>query len=340
MTWTWRYTGIAAAVAAGALALAPAARADNNWNEGVYQSTTYTQCVVDVTEVGADAWAGYQADPNNPPKPGDVFYGHAVFGAATSACNGDMAAEVDVVLPPGVSLAIDSDHPIFCLYNDPDGPVVQNPTCPTRTVPGAYGPTFLDKDGGSAWDLPPGRTFQIAFPLRTTRQLEGPAGGNCPQSVDDLPFYTQYDCLIAAVHIIDGDTDPWLAPDVQMFTGAASVPPPHTTNNTLALSLPKGQKLRAIKKLHVACTANAAGACKVTATITARQARKLHLKVAKTMKLGSASGTLSGAGTANLSIKLAKKVATALHHADSVKLALAAVDTDGATAAKAATLRH
>src|SRR4051794_18550506 len=69
-----------------------------------------------------------------------VFYGHADFGATTdTACSsGDQVAELDIILPPGVSLAVDAAHPISCLYADNDGPKANYPTCPTHTIAGAY----------------------------------------------------------------------------------------------------------------------------------------------------------------------------------------------------------
>ena len=68
-----------------------------------------------------------------------MFYGHADFGATTdTACSsGDQVAELDVVLAPGVSLAVDAAHPITCLYGDNGGPGVNDPTCPTHAITGA-----------------------------------------------------------------------------------------------------------------------------------------------------------------------------------------------------------
>lgn len=330
---TRRRGGLAAALAVtAALLLAPAAHADQQWADGVYQSTTYTQCVIGTTEVGADAWTGYLVDQAKPPAPGQVFYGHVEFGAATSACNGDQQAEVDLVLPPGVALAVDAGNPIQCFYYDADQVLVKDPTCPTHATNGTYGPLLPAGDGGAAWDMPPGRTTVIDFPLKATRQLTGPAGGHCPQSVDDFPYYHQYDCLLAAVHVIDGDTDPWLAPDVQLFTGAGSAAAQVT------LAVPKGQSLKRVAKqrsLAVTCTAGAAGRCAVRATIPATQARKLGLHVAgkaTTYVLASGSKRLAGAGTATVKLALSHQAAAALAHARSLRVTVAA--TDGAATAK------
>jgi len=192
-------------------------------------------------------------------------------------------------------------------------------------------------DGGAAWDMPPGRTTVIDFPLKTTRQLEGPAGGHCPQSVDDFPYDHRYDCLLAAVHVLDGDTDPWLAPDVEMFTGGGS-PVTHVT-----LAVPKGQHLRTVAKkraLAVTCRATVAERCAVRATIPAKQARKLHLSVAKKVKayvLASGSKRMARAGTARVKLKLSRKAAAA--RARSLRIAVAATD-GSATARRTVTLKR
>jgi hypothetical protein len=209
---------------AAALAAAPA-QAAMRWNDGTPAQSTLFNCVLEIPEAGALAYAGYQADPSNLPRPGQVFYGHAVFGAAMEACAGDQFGELDVVLPPGVRLAIDAAHPLRCFYEDNGGPVLANPTCPTRALNGVYGPRLPAGDGGAPWDMPAGRLLEVQFPLVSNRQLRGPAGGHCPQSLGELQAYPHHDCLITALHLADGSTDPWLVPDEELVTAAAPAAP-------------------------------------------------------------------------------------------------------------------
>jgi hypothetical protein len=219
---------------AAALALASAADAAVQWNDGQQTTSTLYDPCLGIEEYGALAYAGYRADPSNLPNAGQVFYGHAVFGAATQVgggCGGgDQHAELDLVLPPGVSLAVNGSHPIYCFYEDSGQPEVRNPTCPTHTVRGTYGPQLPARDGGGPWDVPAGRLLEVQFPLVSNRQLKGPAGGNCPQDLSDLQTERQNDCLITALHVADGDTDPWLLPDEYLFINPASrtVTPPNT----------------------------------------------------------------------------------------------------------------
>jgi len=358
-------TTVGAVAAAVALAAAPSARADVEWQDGLLATSTYTQCVINTVETGADAWTGYLMDPANPPRPGDLFYGHAAFAALTSACAGNMVAELDLVLPPGVSLAIDAAHPIRCYYQDADAPdKVVNPKCPTRTVAGVLGPQLPAGDGGGGWDLPPGRTFEVQFPLVSNRQLRGPAGGHCPRTVDEIPFYVDHDCLITAVHVIDGDTNPWLTPSEELFLGPPPAAPPAPgpapkpgptptpgpkptptpTRAKLSLALTAGQHLRSVARaraLSVTCSATAAGRCRVRATIAGRQARALKLPRARSATpypLGSASRRLSEPGRATLRIRLARTTAVALQRARTVRVTLTATDGNGATGQRVVTL--
>lgn len=234
-TWPGRRTLIPLLLALIALACASAsASAAEQWNDGTSEQSTLFNCVLGIPETGALTYAGYKADPSALPRAGDVFYGHAVFGAAMEACTGDQFGELDVVLPPGVSLAIDAAHPVYCFYEDNQGPVQPYSPCPTHAVNGTYGPQFTSGDGGGPWDMPAGRLIEVQFPLVSNRELKGPAGGHCPESLSELSAYPQHDCLITALHVADGDTDPWLLPNEELVVspGAASTTPPQSRPGT------------------------------------------------------------------------------------------------------------
>ena len=190
---------------------------------------------------GSDVVAGYQADPASLPKAGDVFYAHVGFGAAIETCDGGTQyGEVDLVLPPGVSLAVDADHPITCTYTDVNGPMVPNPQCPAATSSGIYGPALAPGAPGSAWRLPAGRWFEIQFPLRSTRQLRGAAGGYCPLTVDEIATSPQNDCLGAVLGLAAGDADnPWLLAHEGLVIDPATTPPVPTPTPTPTPTPPK-----------------------------------------------------------------------------------------------------
>ncbi|MDX6728288.1 MAG: hypothetical protein QOK49_3093 [Baekduia sp.] len=308
---------------AGMLALtASTARAAEQWNDGVPAMSTQVKCVIGLQETGAIAKAGYLADPSKLPQAGQVFYGHADFGATTdTACSsGDQVAELDVVLPPGVSLAVDAAHPIACLYADDDGPGASYPTCPTHAIAGAYGPAIPSDDAGHAWTMPAGREFDVRFPLRSDRKLAGPAGGHCPQSVDEIPTSPQRDCLLIALHVADGYSDPWLTPSEELFidpaaAGPAPTPGPNpqrTPNPTSVVSQIAftSAHLAAVAKKGLGLSMRCATACKgnVKVQVAAATAKRLHLaKGALTLTSGRFSA--AAGRTATVHLKLSRRLA-------------------------------
>jgi hypothetical protein len=99
--------------------------------------------------------------------------------------------------------------------------------------------------------------------------------------------------------------------------------------------------------IAVTCRLAQAGRCTVRATISAKSASKLHLKVrrhARTFTLGSASRALAKAGTARLHIKLSRRTAQALRRPRSLRVTFrtAARYADGQTRSRTthATLRR
>ena len=189
-------------------------------------TSTQVKCVINLQETGAIAKAGYLADPSTLPTAGQVFYGRAVFGATTdTACgSGDQLAELDLVLPPGGRSRSTPRIRSPASTQTTAGRKTSYPTCPTQAIAGAYGPAIPSDDAGHAWTMPAGREFDVRFPLRSDRKLTGPAGGHCPQSVDEIPAYPQRDCLLIALHVADGYADPWLTPSEELFIDPAIAP--------------------------------------------------------------------------------------------------------------------
>ena len=315
--------GCAVAVLASVCILALAAstaRAAEQWNDGVPAMSTQVKCVINLQETGAIAKAGYLADPSKLPQAGQVFYGHADFGATTdTACSsGDQVGELDVVLPPGVSLAVDASHPITCLYADNGGAGVNAPTCPTHTIVGAYGPAIPSDDAGHAWTMPAGREFDVRFPLKSDRRLAGPAGGHCPQSVDEISAYPQRDCLLIALHVADGYSDPWLTPSEELFidpaaAGSAPSPTPTPTPNptpVVSRIAFTSAHLAAVTKKGLWLSMRCATACKgrVKVEVAAATAKRLHLAKGALM-LTSGRFSAAAGKTATVHLKLSRALA-------------------------------
>lgn len=317
---------------------ASSAHAAEQWNDGVPATSTQVKCVINLQETGAIAKAGYLADPAKLPTAGQVFYGHADFGATTdTACSsGDQVAELDVVLPPGVSLAVDAAHPITCLYADNDGPQTNYPTCPTQPIVGAYGPAIPSDDAGHAWTMPAGREFDIRFPLKSDRTLTGPAGGHCPQSVDEIPAYPQRDCLLIALHVADGYSDPWLTPSEELFidpAAAGSAPSPAPIVSHIAFT---GGHLATAAKQGLRLSLRCARACHghVKIAVAAATAKRLHLAKGA-LRLTSGQFSATAGKTATVHLKLSRKLAGKVR-----KLKSLAVTVTATPAGAAKTVAH
>jgi hypothetical protein len=332
-----RHATAVLSVLAAALIGASTASADTAWHDGQsVDSHLYNPCL-HISEFGALAQAGYETDPATT-RAGDVFYGHVVFGASThvggNCTDTDQAAELDLVLPPGVSLAVDAQHPIYCFSIDQGQPAQSDPTCPTHAATGAYGPMLPAGDGGAAWDMPPGRTLEVQFPLVSTRELKGPAAGHCPESVDEISAFPQRDCLAVAVHVADGTDDPWLFPTVQMVLAPAAVahdpgpgPGPGPTPATKpALAVAKHLKLSSLLAHGVTATLTVPTAGS-SATLTLKQGSKT---------LGKVTEQHLAAGKVKVRVALSKAAKKKLRHAKSAHLTL--VERIGATTLKAVVL--
>src|SRR5690242_13675393 len=101
MTVKW-HAGTLAVLAAVFIGVA-AANAAPTWHDGEKVTSKLQNACLGNSEFGALAYAGFRVDASALPAPGQAFYGHVVFGAATvvggTGCgNSDQHAEIDLVL--------------------------------------------------------------------------------------------------------------------------------------------------------------------------------------------------------------------------------------------------
>jgi hypothetical protein len=211
-----------------AAVFAAAASAKPRWNEGKMERSTVQSCASvvagqPVLTAGILAHAGFRADPKALPRVGQTFYGRAFIGGAGDPCVTQMA-KLELVLPAGVRLAITRATPIRCTSITPDtsSAVSSAEGCPRSPIRGTYGPWLARtnrQDG--LWELPRGQGYLIDFPLRSTRTLKGIARGvpACarPAFGPPCPAAKARDYLQVAVHVADGNTNPWVVPVVGLF---------------------------------------------------------------------------------------------------------------------------
>ena len=199
----------------------------------------------------AMAQAGYQPTP----RAGRVFYGRVVFDGACGP------ARLEVVPPAGAIVADTDRFPIKCFVQDAGGVRRANPTCPTHTVDGTYGPRLPAGDGGGDWQPAPGQTLEVDVPLVSGRALKG---GSCPRDVGALG---SGDCL--AFSLRAGDDQ--LLPSVPMVTG----PPSELGLATFATTT------RARLRAHGVVATVTVPYAGDTATLTLRQGRRTLARVTR-----------------------------------------------------------
>jgi hypothetical protein len=216
--------------AAVSLTLPGAAAAKPRWIDGQMVRSTVTSCAsivagVPVLTAGVLAEASFRADPKRLPKTGQPFYARVFIGGAGEPCV-TQYAQLQVVLPVGVELAISRKRPVRCThFTSPESPIValtREQGCPHRASRGTYGVQFdrtTREDG--LWELPRGYGYFVDFPIRSSRKLKGIANGPpaCDRLEDGPPCSRREvrDNLQAAIFVIDGDTDPWVAPHIGLF---------------------------------------------------------------------------------------------------------------------------
>lgn len=254
---TRNVSALVVGIVIGALAAAAPAGAALRWNTGSMEESTVSNCNFD-PETGIVAIADFQADPAALPRVGDVFYVRTVAGRVGNGCGIGMRSHVELVPPPGVTLAISPSTPLRCGYMDIDT-AVSTPAanCPQAGYDGVYGPAFdqLTPAGPNEtypWDVPYGKALVVEVPLRSSRPLAGTAPA-CSRLVGDPPCAADRsgDALQFSHKIIDGWASPWLSPYVPLFVepgpaggGAVAAPRVRAAAAVRLRTLRRGLRIR------------------------------------------------------------------------------------------------
>lgn len=218
---------LVAAFAAVAIA-APAAQAAPEWHIGTSETSTVLDCSFS-QQPGIQLSAALQADPQALPKVGDVFYARTVAGRIGEGCGIYMGAHVEVVPPPGVTLAISGANPVRCQWMDiPTGALTPADGCPQDIYEGVYGPAFdqLTPAGDTEthpWEIAYQKALAIEVPLVSSRPLHGTAP-TCPR-VSGMPpclAASSGDTLQFTARMLDAWSSDWLSPYVPLFVEAAA----------------------------------------------------------------------------------------------------------------------
>jgi hypothetical protein len=177
-------------------------------------------------------------------------------------------------------------------------------------------------DGGAAWALPVGRIFEVEVPLVSNRPLDV-TGGTCQETTLELVSRTS-DCLVGALHIIDGQSDPWLIPSKQLFVAPApvqggskgtgsGVQPKLGTAVAARSARVKGGRAR----LRLQC--RGAGRCVGTLRLSGRsrskRAGRRKRRASRRVLIGRASFSLRAGASGSVRVPLSRKGKSMLRHA-------------------------
>jgi hypothetical protein len=192
------------------LALAPgSASAAASWQSGPLVESQDFNCITGDVEQEAGTYMSYYTDPASPPQVGQTFYVAIDVTGIGNTCAG-IYADVNLLLPSGLSVAIDGTHPVYCYLGFPGASSYTRDTqdCPQSL---GFGPNGYSLDPVHAnppfWPLPQGGTVEIQVPVKS--------------SVSGTVQFGGY------VQLADGDLDPTLGP-----TMYAVIDPAATTGGT------------------------------------------------------------------------------------------------------------
>lgn len=177
-----------------------------SWYDGLIQYSTILNCASIIggfpyTENGIGTYVGFTADPEAAtPGINQVYYVHVILAGLGNSCAGQRAF-VDLQLPANTTLAISGATPVYCFaggspLNPPSDCPQTLPASPYHT--GAYALYSTDAAHNYTWPLPQGALWEFQIPVKTTAALTG------------NPFR-------ANVLALDGNDNPWLAPEIGVF---------------------------------------------------------------------------------------------------------------------------
>ncbi|MEI6374775.1 MAG: hypothetical protein WCP26_13430 [Actinomycetes bacterium] len=154
------------------------------------------------SEFGLMTYTGYYGDLNSsPPSPkaGDTFYVHVVVGGAGNSCAGQYAW-VDLALPTGVSTDISVANPMRCKYTNTQS-VSSFQACNLIASPYHPGAVSFVRPGSGfdnqIWPVPTGGTLEFLLPVKASNTVSA--------------------TMQAFVKALDGNSNPWLTPNVGMY---------------------------------------------------------------------------------------------------------------------------
>ncbi len=231
-------------MAAGLLALAPASHAATEWHTGPNEDSVVISCLsiqagTPIQVVGASAFSEKFVDKRRQPRVGKTFYVRVLVGAVGDPCVPVQTASVELVLPLGVRVATSPRNRIDCflidISSDARTRIPRADGCPPFSTRGVFRGRALNRTGplGPNWAIPFGKALEIQVPVRSNRKMKGRTRANagCARApgAPPCPRRGARNHLQFAVHVFDGNANPFLVPHLGLTVRARAKRRPRPT---------------------------------------------------------------------------------------------------------------
>jgi Big-like domain-containing protein len=218
--------GVLATLVAGATLLAPpAAHAAGEWQDGTSDSDTIYDCVLKRLNTGVSANVSWSSATGQVPKVGETFYLRMYAGLIGLPCSPGVTLIPKIVLPAGLEFA-DGDYKWDIWRSGTETPDIRPRGFSYDEL--ADGSTLIGDDTGSAFELVRGEIFEFQFPVKSTREMKGPAtrAPECQTRIDGdgpCPVAESGDHFQVGFTVDGHGGDKWyVTPYVPLFVAATT----------------------------------------------------------------------------------------------------------------------
>ncbi|MFC7496356.1 MULTISPECIES: Ig-like domain-containing protein [unclassified Nocardioides] len=163
---------LATFVALGTLLVPASAHAAGEWQDGKSDSDTIYDCVLKRLNTGVSANVGWWSPTGQVPKVGETFYLRMYAGLVGMPCSSGVTLIPKVVLPTGLEFA-NGEYKWDVWRSGVDTPDIRSRAFTYDEL--ADGSTLLGDEAGSAFELARGDMFEFQIPVKSTREMKGPA---------------------------------------------------------------------------------------------------------------------------------------------------------------------
>jgi hypothetical protein len=187
------------------------------WHNGLIKYAGTEDCITGPILDGMGAYVGWYGDIASPPQVGQVYYLDVGWSQIADPCTGGSRVHVEIGLPAGTELYINSTYKVRCFYQGPKASSFSEfmTDCPQVPKAGIYGGAAFDSAQGP-WPTAFGSQFWMWIPVISHQPLDG---------IDIAPPTQCAACVYGGVWFIDGVFSPWVFPHQGVLVGGSATGP-------------------------------------------------------------------------------------------------------------------